>query len=371
MPIAKDELSRRQLVRLENLTAKLKENNIETLIINCLSDIYYLTGFTGTTAFVIFHNGEFNFITDARYDIQANEQVPHLCKIHIVKNYFEEMSELIKGASVVYFTKDAKFDLVSKITAQTGATAKLDEKNLISLLRGVKDEIEVSMIKEQYRIIRDAIYTTLKEVHYGQTEREWANILDYNVKKAGGTQMSFSTIIASGIRSTMPHGVASDKIIEKGEPITLDCGSQIRYCSDITRQVYEGDNADYLHIVDVVKNAMKNAIAAAKPGVACKDIDKVARDYIKDAGFGEYFAHGLGHSLGIDIHEPPNFNSRETAILQTNNVLTVEPGIYIPKGVTVNGIKGGFGVRLEDTIRITENGAETLTMVPDYILHVG
>ncbi len=175
----------------------------------------------------------------------------------------------------------------------------------------------------------------------GVSELLWAAELEKNMKLNGAKSPSFDTIIGSGYRGAMPHGIASDKIVAKGDAVVVDFGSKKEYCSDVTRLVKTGADTNVDLVADIVYTALSKAKDAVKVGVKCSEIDAVARDYIQSKGYGDFFRHGLGHGVGIDVHEKPVFNSRDETVLEENMVLTIEPGIYLP---------GKFGVRLEDTI---------------------
>lgn len=176
------------------------------------------------------------------------------------------------------------------------------------------------------------------------------------MKLNGAKAPSFETIIASGARGALPHGTASEKIIEKGEPVVVDFGAKKEYCSDVTRLVKTGRDTDVDIIADIVYTALHKAKEKIRPGVKCSDVDAAARDYITEKGYGDFFNHSLGHGVGIDVHEKPVFSAKDDTVLEENMVITVEPGIYLP---------GKFGVRLEDTIAVKPDGHENLTAVFD------
>ncbi|MGL4308274.1 MAG: M24 family metallopeptidase, partial [Cetobacterium sp.] len=224
-------------------------------------------------------------------------------------------------------------------------------------LRMIKKDYEIKIIKESIKIAEEALKSTIPQIKIGISERELCAILEYEMKRRGADKPSFDIIVASNDRSALPHGVASDKIIEEGF-LTIDYGCFYKgYASDITRTFYVGKHPTEKHmeIYNIVKEANERAIEAIKPGMTTKELDKIARDYITEKGYGDKFGHGLGHGFGLQIHEYPFVSSKATEVtLEPNMVITIEPGIYI---------ENFGGVRIEDDILITKNGYEVLTGV--------
>ena len=213
------------------------------------------------------------------------------------------------------------------------------------------------MIRLAVQIADDSFAEILKTLEIGQTEAEIGLNLEFSMRQAGASGGSFEFIVASGVRSSMPHGTASSKQIQLGEFLTMDFGAIYQgYCSDITRTVFLGDPGDkHREVYETVLAAQRAGIKAVAPGRSGKEVDAVARKLIEEAGYGDYFGHGLGHSVGLAIHEGPNLNMREERVLEPGMVITVEPGIYIPEW---------GGVRIEDIVLVTENGCEVLTKAP-------
>src|SRR5680860_899389 len=223
-------------------------------------------------------------------------------------------------------------------------------------------QVEIDTIRQAVRIADDAFADVLKSIEIGQTEEEIGLALDFSMRRAGASGGSFEFIVASGVRSALPHGTASSKKINLGEFLTMDFGAIYQgYCSDITRTVFLGEPGDkHREVYEVILAAQRAGIAAVAPGQTGKEVDAVARKIIEDAGYGDYFGHGLGHPVGLAIHEGPNLNMREERVLEPGMVITVEPGIYIPDW---------GGVRIEDIVLVTENGCEVLTQAPkEFIL---
>jgi len=339
------------LKKVENL---FSDNGISTYIITNISDVYYLSGFTGTTAYVIFDSGDFIFVTDGRYETQAKNEIKNIFKIVIVDSYRDYFSDYLSQKENITVSVETPLDFYLLVSEKSNVN--VDKKSLVSSFRQIKSDEEVDMLRQSYHIAATAFTDMLEGVDYNMPEGVWAAKLEYNMKILGADSISFDTIIASGQRSGLPHGRASSKIIKKGEPVIIDYGCKKNYCSDITRVVLDSSNKQVLDVIDIVYTALKKATDTVKPGVKCCDVDAVARDYIHHKGYGKYFNHGLGHGVGIDVHEKPAFRQKDNTVLAPGMVLTIEPGIYLPDN---------FGIRLEDTILVTETGCEILSAVLD------
>ena len=226
--------------------------------------------------------------------------------------------------------------------------------DMIKKPREIKSIAEIKKLKSSEELGDMAFSYVLDRIKPGMSEIEVALLIEFFLRKNGAEKLSFDTIVASGVRSAMPHGTASKKIIEKGDMLTLDFGCVLDgYCSDMTRTVHIGAITDEeKEVYDTVLKAQTTALSEISVGKNLKDIDKVARDIIKDAGYGEYFGHSLGHSVGIEIHENPCFSPKAEGNVQNGQVISVEPGIYID---------GKFGVRIEDLVLISDGKAESLS----------
>ena len=242
-------------------------------------------------------------------------------------------------------------NISSKIAAG-GVEIYLDENDIMQKLRMIKDDKEIKLIKEQYKLAGKAFLKALKSFQYNNSEKSWAAALEYHMKMLGAKGESFETIVASGVRGAMPHGVASDKIVMENEPVIIDFGSRNTYTSDYTRMVYSGSDSEILNVIDIVRVAVEKSIEGISEGIICSNVDKIARDYITEKGYGEYFNHSLGHGVGIDVHELPVLRAKSDTVIEDGMVFTIEPGIYLP---------GKFGVRLEQTVYINNNKAEIIS----------
>ena len=233
--------------------------------------------------------------------------------------------------------------------------------HVIAELRPSKTEAELQSLIAAQRIAEKALDDLLGIIRPGMSEQELAAELIYRLYKCGGEGLSFPPIVVTGAKTSMPHGEPGDNIIRSGDFITMDFGTMYNgYCSDMTRTVAVGSVTDEMrNVYDTVLSAQLAGIAAARAGVCGCDIDGAARRVIADAGYGEYFGHGFGHSLGLDIHEAPSANSRGTEPMPVNAVCSAEPGIYLP---------GRFGVRIEDVMILREDGCEVITKTPKQLL---
>lgn len=337
--------------RINCLRKKMAEKNVAAIFISNIPDIYYLSGFTGSTAYMIITNNEARFFTDGRYTVQSGAEVYADIECIIVPRY----SVLFKEECPKYkhLMLQSNCDLATAgMIKDAGTQISVDEGNTLSSMRLVKDEAEIIAVKNQYLIAAEAFKKSLPSFKSGVSEISWAACLEYNMKILGARGASFETIVASGVRSCLPHGAASSKIVEKGEPVIIDFGSIDKYASDYTRMIYSGNDKNILHIIQILKDAVEYSIDGVREGVKCSDIDKIARDYITEKDFGEYFNHSLGHGVGLDVHELPVINSQSEHIVEEGMIFTIEPGIYLP---------GKFGARLEDTVLVKNGKAEVIS----------
>ncbi len=344
--------------RLTRLRAQMALENIDAFLSMRPENRRYLSGFTGSAGMLFITQDKAILLTDFRYLKQAADQAPEFQVVKIGSELFKELPEVGQDIERLGFEGDfLTFEDYTKLEQALVQTQLVSRPDLINDLRSVKDASELELIRQTVRIADDAFGDILQFVAVGQTEEEIALHLEFKMRQAGASGPSFDFIAASGWRSAMPHGVASSKRVQRGEFLTLDYGAIYQgYCSDITRTLCLGEPDEKQRaIYDLVLAANKAGIEAVRPGRTGKEIDGVARKIIEDAGYGEYFGHGLGHSVGLAIHEGPNLSAREERVLEPGMVVTVEPGIYLPDF---------GGVRIEDMVLVTENGCEVLTHSP-------
>ena len=347
------------LDRVEKLCNSIEYN--QAALISSYPNIFYYSGFRSEDAYLLISHDKRYIITDSRYTIQAKEQAPDF-ELFDIKNGFEKLFSRVSERVIGIEEEEIhlKQYKILKRKLQRGQEFVEMQKNINSLRR-VKDEDEIRRMAAAEQIGDAAFEYVLPKIREGITEREIALELEFFMKKQGASSLSFDTIAASGARSAMPHGVASDKVIENGDFLTLDFGCVYEgYCSDMTRTVAVGAVSDrQREIYDIVLRAQLAAISAAKKGRACSYVDGVARKIITDAGYGKNFGHGLGHSVGIEIHESPSFSPKCNDTLKNGHVITVEPGIYV---------EGFGGVRIEDLIVIKDDEAINLTKSPKELI---
>lgn len=335
--------------RKEKLTKYLNENNLDAVLITDEYNMKYLSGadYEG----IFFGCKEQNYIlTDSRYTEVAERDAIDATVITATKSYYEVVKELIVKHGVaklgfedlhLTFAHYTKFNELGASLVPVG--------NAISTFRQIKDELELEYLAMAESIGDKAFDHVLGIIKPGMTEMDIAIEIELAMKRNGAENLSFDTIVASGINGSMPHAVPGQKKVEVGELITMDFGCKYKgYCSDMTRTIMLGKaSPKQKEIYNVVLEAQLKALDGIHAGVKGKDIDKIARDVIAKRGYGEYFGHGLGHSVGLFIHEGPNLSPKEERIIQENMIETVEPGIYIPNF---------GGVRIEDMVVVTKNG---------------
>lgn len=351
---------------VKRVQAYLEAHKLDAMFIESNTNRYYLSGFTGTSGALCITREKAYFITDFRYLSQANEQVVQRgfevynqgqgSILTATKELLEKLQAKQVGVESEYMTLFEK-ECLESANYEIVATRQVVEK-----MREIKTEEEIATIQKAVEIIEDTFRHVCQNIKVGMRETEVAQMALAYVQKCGGSGMSFDTIVASGKRAALPHGVASDKVIEAGDIVTIDFGAYYnQYVSDMTRTIFMGavQNEQLRDIYMIVKEAKRQAIEAIKPGVTTASIDKIARDYITSHGYGEYFGHGTGHGIGIDIHEAPRLSRNDETVLQPGMIVTVEPGIYLPDL---------GGVRIEDDILVTESGHQNLMKLSDELI---
>lgn len=342
--------------KMENLRTQMAQKGIDGLLVMSPYNRRYISGFTGTAGAALVTHNEAVFLTDFRYTEQAAKQAEGFTVIQHTKSLFEEaMSQADRlGVKTLGFEKEhvtyQEFELLQNYFS--GALQPV--AGLVENLRLIKTESEIKILKEACDIADAAFKHILDFLKPGVREIDVSNELEFFMRKCGAASSSFDIIVASGARSALPHGVASEKKIESGDFVTLDFGAYYKgYASDITRTVAVGEPSEQLKdIYSIVLEAQMAAVDQIKPGMTGKEADAVARDIISSKGYGDAFGHSTGHGLGLEVHESPRLSVLSDKPLQSGMVVTVEPGIYLP---------GVGGVRIEDDIVLTENGNERLT----------
>ena len=349
--------------RLAALRGELQE--ISALLITSLTNIRYLTGFTGSAALLVVGPDEALLVTDGRYETQSAEQVAASgAQVRIDVGGVARQREAVSG--FVGASQAGTLGLeAGNVTWAALRTFRSDwfpgveltaTNGLVERLRARKDPGELARMAEAARIADSALERLLPQLGDGMSEEQFARRLDFEMRELGAAEPSFETIVASGANAAKPHHRPSARRIEDGEAVVLDFGARFDgYCSDMTRTVWTTPPKDpeLRRAIQVVAQAQAAGVAAVGPGVPAAEIDRVCRDIIADAGLSERFVHGTGHGVGLDIHEAPSVSGASGDTLVAGHVVTVEPGIYLP---------GLGGVRIEDTVVVTDDGCRPLTM---------
>lgn len=333
-----------------------------------IPNIFYLTGFTGSTAGLVVTLDDSYILIDPRYTTQAKEE----CKSTKVIEYFAkpkavaaaELINELKPRTVGYEPDNLNVSSFNALRTDVDSSTRFKGlKGTVEKLRRVKDSQEIELIRKAAEIIDHTYYSVIKEPLIGLTEKQVAYIIDTSMRHFGADKESFDTVAASGPNSACPHATPTDATICPSQFLKMDYGARLNYyCSDITRTISIGPPSDkQKEIYDIVLEAQIRAIEAIKPGKTGCEIDAVARDYITSKGYGDNFGHGLGHALGIEVHDGPAFSKLSDIVLEPGMVATVEPGIYI---------EGWGGVRIEDDVLVTEDGVEILTKATKELISI-
>jgi Xaa-Pro aminopeptidase len=355
-------------LRRSRVLKGMEEQGLDGLFLMGEANIRYVSGFTGGDSYVLFTTKKRFFITDSRYTEQAEQEcfgfeivehrgnspgleetVARLCsEYHIKKIGFEQ--------------NFVTYEIYEKLSrALKEKTDLVPTSGMVEEARLVKDEGEIALIRKAAEIADETFTYVLGLIKPGIKEKDIEIELEYQMKKNGASGTAFPTIVASGPRGSLPHALPSQRIIKQGDFITLDFGAVYQgYCSDITRTVCVGEpNQKQKEIYHIVKKAQEKGLQSLRAGIMGKDADKLVRNVIEKAGYGSYFGHGLGHGVGLEIHEEPFLNKRSEKVLTSGAVVTVEPGIYLPNW---------GGLRIEDTVLVTQKGCETLTHSPKELI---
>lgn len=339
----------------------------ELLIVSNEVNRRYFTGFHSSAGLLLITASDVSFYIDFRYFEKAQSEIKH-CSVFLLTNTEKTLRAYIQKHNIkmVFLeTSYAPIDTISSYRKMIPEECELslDSRinNKILEIRSIKSIKEIKNIKEAQRLTDETFSYILDRIKKGRSELEIMLDMEFYMRKQGSEGVSFDFVVVSGKNSSLPHGVPTNKRIEDGDFITMDFGAVVNgYRSDMTRTVAIGGVNDLQRkVYDTVLSAQNLALVQIKPGAVCKKIDDVARDYIYNNGYEGCFGHGLGHSVGLEIHEAPSFNTTDSTVLRPGMVLTVEPGIYL---------EGQFGVRIEDMVVINENGYENITKSPKELI---
>jgi Xaa-Pro aminopeptidase len=355
-------------MRLERLMDFMKKRQLEAVIIADGCNMEYFSGFSGATGYLYISEKVKKILTDSRYTTQAKMESKDfdIYEVNSGRNYVDAIHKMMQEdniKSIGFEDTYLKYSEVVKFM-QSGENQKwVPLADELSNLRSIKDEQEIQKLK-MAESIGDKSFTRILDIlRPGMTEIEVAAELEYGMKMNGAQGFSFDSIVASGPNSALPHATPSARKLETGDFVTMDFGCIYQgYCSDMTRTVVIGKASDkQREIYQIVLDAQLSALEFIKAGRTGKEVDQVARDIIEKAGYGAYFGHGLGHSVGLEIHEEPRLSPTCSVELKVNVIETVEPGIYIPEF---------GGVRIEDMVLVTEEGCINFTNSPKELLEI-
>lgn len=346
--------------RLTSLRSKLGEQELDGLLVTNLTNVRYLTGFSGTNGQVFVGTDRSVFLSDPRYEARARS----LVKATEIAIYPSRLADRLKpiveerkagriGIEAKTMTLADRDDLQNRL----GAVALVPTSGVVESMRRRKQPEEVELLRAAIALGDRAFEWILDRLVPGATEREIALGLEMKMREWGAEEVSFPPIVGSGPLSAHIHHTPTERELQKGDLVLLDLGCRLDgYCSDLTRTVVLGASSDEQRdVYELVLQAQAAGIEAARPGRACTEVDRAARTVIEEGGRGEHFGHGLGHGVGLDIHEDPRLNRISEESLVAGDVVTVEPGVYL---------QGSGGVRIEDCVLVTEDGCEVLGSAP-------
>ena len=347
--------------RRARLQTRIRRQSLDAMLVTHPTNVTYLTGFTGDSSYLWLTAQQAVLLSDTRFATQIQEQCPDL-KVEIrdtrstVVELAAQVARQSRSRTIGIESQSLTKQNYDRLNATLDAEL-VDTVQWVETLRAVKDRFEIEAIRRSIRINERAFEVIRSGMTGDQSEREIANELEYQIRRLGGEGCSFAPIVAVGDRAALPHAEVTERRIDQSSFVLIDWGARAEgYASDLTRVVPTARIPPKLRkIHEIVLRAQQAAIDAIRPGATLKTVDQAARRVIDEAGFGKRFGHGLGHGIGLEIHELPFLSPIQEGELLTNMVVTVEPGIYLP---------GWGGVRIEDDVRVTRDGAERLSRLP-------
>jgi Xaa-Pro aminopeptidase len=348
------------MTNLERLRAKMAEKGVDALFVSDIHNVYWLAGFTGSSGFCLVTKDQALFLTDSRYAIQSELEVSDLdvrwygSPVTFKEFFTQALKDL--GVSKLHFETSVKYSQWQAWTKDFPDVEWTASPSVLTPLRMVKTPGEVEKIREACRLAESCLSHIQRMIQPGVTEYDILLDLEFFLKRNGAIP-SFDPIVASGPNSAKPHATPSERKLESGEFLTIDMGAKLDgYCSDITRTFVVGQASDrHKEVYNQVLKAEVESINAIKPGKTCGEIDAFSREILDEIGLAKYFGHGLGHGLGIEVHDYGRLGRGSKDVIEPGQVWTVEPGVYI---------EGFGGVRVEDDVVVTEDGVEVLTTFP-------
>lgn len=343
--------------RLKRFRRQMKAARISAFLVTHPVDYFYLTGFTGEDSAVLLTSRAVHIISDGRFAESIKQECPWArvwMRRGLLNPEIASVCQKLQIKSMAVQTSHLNVDDHKEIQKLGKLRSLKSAPPILAQMRCIKEPAELATLGKALRNAEEAFTAMRRTIRVGQTELEMAARLEYEMKRRGASGPSFPTICAEGPNAALPHAHPGRRKVKRGSAILFDWGARVDgYCSDLTRMVFVGSiPAKIAEVYGVVLAAQKKAIAAVRPGARMCDVDAIARDWIADAGYGEAFNHGLGHGLGLDVHEPPSLSWRSKKKLEAGMVVTVEPGIYLP---------GIGGVRIEDDVLVTPTGRRVLS----------
>lgn len=337
----------------------LEANQLDGFLIGHPPNLSYLFRFSGSAGLACCLSGECYLIVDSRYIEQATSETCDCRPLLAEKSLDESLRTLLDNSSrsgktlrIGVEARHIPWERILRLQSWETKIEWVPTFYLVEKLRMIKDEEEIHLMKEAFRMAQQAYQRMKEKIHPGMKEIEVAGILEFELRQAGGQGLAFETIVASGPRSSLPHAASTDRTIGEDEYLLIDFGLKYQgYCSDLTR-IHPLSKAVVPDIFNVVQEAQREAISRIRPGVSSSDIDASARKVISRHGYGDYFGHSTGHGLGLEIHELPSLSALKPEVIQEGMTFTVEPGIYLPEK---------HGIRIEDVVTVTETGYDTLS----------
>lgn len=344
--------------RVAKVLETLGERELDALLVTGLVNVRWLTGFTGSSGLAVLGHDVCRFVTDFRYLTQASAEVPDAFTHEIATDLLEQGAGGLPAGRVGFDADDLSVRQFERLQELVGEGVELvSAGGLLEELRLVKDEAEIAAVRAAALLADEALTEVLSRGIVGRTERDVALELEFAMRRRGASGAAFPSIVASGPHGALPHADPRDVAIPEGTLVTIDWGCMLDgYASDCTRTYATGeldprDEAVYATVLQ----AQEAALAAVRPGPLGREVDAVARDIITAAGHGEHFGHGLGHGVGLEVHEGPRLSVKGETALAPGQIVTVEPGIYLP---------GQVGVRIEDLVVVTPDGHDVLSTLP-------
>lgn len=347
------------LERLERIRVRLSDEGLDWLLVSGPENRRYLSGFTGSSGYLLISQEEALLATDFRYFQQVQEQAPAYTLAKMQGGTVESLASILQqhvaeGARLGFEAEHLTVALYEKLRGAVGAAQWVPTQGLVENLRAVKEPGEIQAIRRAVALADEVLEAILPTLRPGMTEKEVAWRLESAMRERGAEKVSFDLIVASGPNGAKPHAVTSDRPLGKGEPIVIDMGCVVDgYCSDLTRTIVLGEpDGRFRDLYDLVLRAQRAAEEGIRPGMTGREADALAREVIDAAGYKEEFGHSLGHGVGLEVHELPRLSALAEEPLQEGMVFTVEPGVYIP---------GWGGIRIEDMAVLQRDGVEVLT----------